>query len=130
MSVSDPLGDMLTRIRNAYMRTKRILRVPSSRFLCAILEILKKEGYILDYCCDPESPFSDVEIELKYDRSRPALKSAKRISKPGCRVYTSKNVPSVNNGLGTIIVSTSQGVLTDSEARRRGIGGELLCSLS
>jgi small subunit ribosomal protein S8 len=112
------------------MRTKGLLRVRSSRFLRAILNILKEEGYISDYRCDPESPFSEVEIELKYYKSRPALKSAKRISKPGCRVYTSKNVPAVDNGLGTIIVSTSQGVLTDSEARRRGIGGEVLCSLS
>ncbi len=131
MTINDPIADMLTRIRNAGMARRAETSMPSSKILVAIAEILKREGYILDYRVEERRPYPILTIELKYgpDR-RHAIRTIKRISKPGLRVYSSKQrLPRVQSGLGIAIVSTPQGVLSDREARRRGVGGEVLCTV-
>ena len=131
MTINDPIADMLTRIRNAGMARRAETSMPSSKILVAIAEILKREGYILDYRVEERRPYPILTIALKYgpDR-RHAIRTIKRTSKPGLRVYSSKErLPRVQSGLGIAIVSTPQGVLSDREARRRGVGGEVLCTV-
>lgn len=131
MTINDPIADMLTRIRNAGMARRTETTMPSTKILVAIAKILKGEGYILGYRVEERQPFSILTIELKYGPDRQhAIRTIKRISKPGLRVYSSKQrLPRVQSGLGIAVVSTPQGVLSDREARRRGVGGEVLCTV-
>ncbi len=130
MAMSDPIADMLTRIRNANVRKHKTVDVPSSKMKLAIADILVREGYVEKYELVDNGNFKDIRITLKYtaDGSERILSGIKRISKPGLRVYAGKeNMPKVLNGLGTAIVSTNVGVITDKEARQKGVGGEVLC---
>ncbi|MEP9398372.1 30S ribosomal protein S8 [Mesorhizobium sp. KR2-14] len=131
MSLSDPLGDMLTRIRNAYGRRKTKVSTPASRLRARVLEVLKAEGYIRDYSqVDYGNGKSEIEIELKYYDGSPVIRDIARVSKPGRRVYVSvKSIPHVANGLGISILSTPKGVMTDHEAREQNVGGEILCQV-
>jgi small subunit ribosomal protein S8 len=131
MSVNDPISDMLTRIRNAGMARKPTTSMPSTKVLVAIAQILKAEGYIADYEVIEKRPQNVLNITLRYGADkRHSIREIKRVSKPGLRVYAGKNaIPRVKSGLGIAIVSTPQGVLTGYEARRRGIGGEVLCTV-
>jgi small subunit ribosomal protein S8 len=131
MSVNDPISDMLTRIRNAGMARQTETTMPSTKILVAIAIILKQEGYISDYRVIERRPQDQLVISLRYGADRkPAIHELKRVSKPGLRVYAGKDdIPRVKSGLGIAIVSTPQGVLTGYEARRRGIGGEVLCTV-
>jgi len=131
MSMSDPLGDMLTRIRNAYGRRKTTVSTPASRLRARVLEVLKSEGYIRDFTqVDYENGKSEIEIELKYYEGEPVIREVARVSKPGRRVYVSvKSIPSVANGLGISILSTPKGVMADHEAREQNVGGEVLCQV-
>ncbi|MGC4191837.1 MAG: 30S ribosomal protein S8 [Thermomicrobiales bacterium] len=131
MSVNDPISDLLTRIRNAGMARKPELVMPSTKVLVAISAILKAEGYITDYQVIEKRPQNQLKITLSYGPDRKhAIREIKRVSKPGLRVYAGKDqLPRVRSGLGIAIVSTPEGVLTGYEARRRGIGGEVLCTV-
>jgi small subunit ribosomal protein S8 len=131
MSISDPLADMLTRIRNARMVKFESLEMPYSKLRSGVAEILKKEGYISDYQVVKDNTQGVLKIDLKYDQNRNSVISGlKRVSKPGCRVYVKSNeIPKVMSGLGIAIISTSGGILTDREARKSGVGGELLCTV-
>ena len=131
MSMSDPLGDMLTRIRNAYGRKKAKVSTPASRLRTRVLDVLKAEGYIRDYAqVDFDNGKSEIEIELKYYEGQPVIREIARISKPGRRVYVSvKSIPQVGNGLGISILSTPKGVMADHEAREQNVGGEILCQI-
>ncbi|MEW6521637.1 MAG: 30S ribosomal protein S8 [Thermodesulfobacteriota bacterium] len=131
MSISDPLADMLTRIRNARLVKFESLEMPYSKLRSGVAEILKKEGYISDYQVIKDNRQGVLKISLKYDQHRnPVISGLKRVSKPGCRIYVkSDDIPKVMSGLGIAIISTSSGILTDREARQRGIGGELLCTV-
>ena len=128
MTMTDPVADMLTRIRNANLAYKEEIEMPSSKLKVAIADILKREGYIRDYLVEPTKPQPTLRLALKYSRNRErAITGVRRISKPGLRVYAkSDEVPRVLGGLGIAIVSTSLGLLTDREARKRGVGGEVL----
>ena len=128
MSMSDPIADMLTRIRNAQLSEKPSTAMASSKLKVAIATVLKDEGYIEDFSVREVSGKSQLEIGLKYYAGRPVIEKIERVSRPGLRVYRpSKEVPRVMNGLGIAIVSTSKGVMTDRKARGLGIGGEVLC---
>lgn len=130
MAMSDPIADMLTRIRNANVRKHKTVDVPSSKMKLAIADILVREGYVEKYELVDNGNFKDIRITLKYtaDGAERILTGIKRISKPGLRVYAGKeNMPKVLNGLGTAIISTNVGVITDKEARQKGVGGEVLC---
>jgi len=128
MSMSDPIADMLTRIRNAQMTEKVSVAMPSSQLKVAIAKVLKDEGYIEDFRVACEMPKPQLEIALKYYAGRPVIEKIERISTPGLRIYRGKeDLPKVMNGLGVAIVSTSKGVMTDRKARASGIGGEVLC---
>jgi len=128
MSMSDPIADMLTRIRNAQMREDTLVRMPSSRVKLAIAKVLKDEGYIDGFKVAGEEVKPTLEIGLKYHAGRPVIEKIERVSRPGLRIYKSKDdIPRVMNGLGIAIVSTSQGVMTDRRARATGVGGEVLC---
>lgn len=131
MAISDPIADMLTRIRNALMAKHEEVLVPSSRLKLSIARILKEEGFITDYEVVRGKPQRVIKIQLKYyDHNKPAIMGIKRVSKPGLRVYVrGKEIPRVLGGLGIAIVSTSKGVKTGHQAWRQGIGGELLCSV-
>ena len=131
MSMSDPLADMLTRIRNARMVKFESLEMPHSNLKKGVAEILKKEGYISNYEVVSADVQDILKINLKYDKNDlSVITGLKRVSKPGCRVYVkSDNIPKVMSGLGISILSTSKGILTDREARRDGIGGEVLCNV-
>ena len=127
MSMHDPISDMLTRIRNAQRANKVAVAMPSSKLKCAIANVLKEEGYIEDFAVSADAK-PVLEIQLKYYAGRPVIEQIKRVSRPGLRVYKgSDEIPTVMNGLGVAIVSTSKGVMTDRKARAAGIGGELLC---
>ena len=131
MSVNDPISDMLTRIRNAGMARKSEVTMPSTKVLVAIAKILKEEGYIGEFEVVEQRPQDVLKISLRYgaDKSH-SIRELRRVSKPGLRVYAGKDaIPRVKSGLGIAIVSTPQGVLTGYEARRRGIGGEVLCTV-
>ena len=125
---TDPVADMLTRIRNANTAYTEQIDLPSSKMKAAVADILKREGYIRDYIVEPTTPQATLKIALKYSRSRErALTGVRRISKPGLRVYAKRHeVPRVLGGLGVAIISTSAGLMTDREARQRGIGGEIV----
>ncbi len=130
MSMNDPLGDLLTRIRNAQMRNKSKVSSPNSRLRESVLEVLKTEGYIRGYAVVEKDGRSEIEIELKYFDGEPVIREIERVSKPGRRVYTSvKNLPRINNGLGVTIVSTPKGVMADHDARDANVGGEILCTV-
>ena len=128
--MNDPLGDLLSRIRNAQMRNKSKVLSPNSRLRESVLEVLKNEGYIRGYAVVEREGRSEIEIELKYFDGEPVIREIERISKPGRRVYTSvRNLPRVNNGLGVAIVSTPKGVMADHDARDANVGGEILCTV-
>ena len=129
MSMNDPLGDMLTRIRNAQMRRKNKVKTPGSRLRANGLDVLRNEGYIRDYSStDFGNGRTEFEIELKYYEGEPVIRTIERVSKPGRRVYSAvSNMPRVANGLGITIVSTPKGVMADHVAREQNVGGEVLC---
>jgi small subunit ribosomal protein S8 len=130
MAMNDPLGDLLTRIRNAQMRNKSKVSSPNSRLRESVLEVLKTEGYIRGYAVVEKDGRSEIEVELKYFDGEPVIREIERVSKPGRRVYTSvKNMPRINNGLGVTIVSTPKGVMADHDARDANVGGEILCKV-
>jgi len=130
MSLNDPLGDLLSRIRNAQMRNKSKVISPNSRLRESVLDVLKNEGYIRGYAVVERDGRSEIEIELKYFDGEPVIREIERVSKPGRRVYTSvKNMPRINNGLGVTIVSTPKGVMADHDARDANVGGEILCTV-
>ena len=128
MSMSDPIADLLTRIRNAQMVNKATVAVPSSKVKVAIVQVLKDEGYIDGFEVKTEAGKSVLDIALKYYAGRPVIERIERVSRPGLRVYKgSKTLPQVMNGLGVAIVTTPRGVMTDRKARATGVGGEVLC---
>lgn len=128
MSMSDPIADMLTRIRNAQLTEKVSVRMPSSKLKKAIAQVLQDEGYIDGYVVRENSGLPEMEVALKYYAGRPVIEKIERISKPGLRIYKGRDdLPRVMNGLGVAIVSTSRGVMTDRKARSLGVGGEVLC---
>ena len=131
MAMTDPLGDMLTRIRNAQMRNKSMVRTPASKMRARVLEVLKDEGYIRGYATvEHDDGKNEIEIELKYYDGSPVIREIERVSKPGRRVYASvRNIPRVSNGLGVSILSTPMGVMADHEAREKNVGGEVLCKV-
>ena len=128
--MTDPLGDMLTRIRNAQMRGKDTVYTPASQMRGAVLGVLAEEGYIAGYTPVGEGPQAGFEVQLKYHANKPVIREIKRISKPGWRVYASvEKMPLVYNGLGISILSTSKGIMSDSAARQMNVGGEILCEV-
>ena len=130
MSMQDPIADMLTRIRNAQARAKREVLMPASKRKAAIAEVLKNEGYITSYHLVDEGQHPQLAIELKYFNGRPVIERIQRVSRPGLRVYRTRDeLPRVVGGLGVAIVSTSRGLMTDRAARGLGIGGEVICSV-
>jgi len=130
MSMSDPIADMLTRIRNAQSVEKAAVTMPSSKLKVAIAQVLKDEGYIDGFAVKGEAK-AELEIALKYYAGRPVIERIERVSRPGLRVYKGRHsIPQVQNGLGVAIVTTPQGVMTDRKARASGIGGEVLCYVS
>ena len=130
MSMQDPIGDMLTRIRNAQARAKREVAMPASRRKAAIAEVLKNEGYIVGYRTEGEGAAKQLCVELKYYRGKPVIEHVQRVSRPGLRIYKTKDqLPSIIGGLGVAIVSTSKGLMSDRDARAQGIGGEIICSV-
>jgi len=130
MPVNDPIGDLLTRIRNAQMRRRPRMSTPASRLRVRLLDVLTEEGYIRGYAQVDKDGQSEIEVELKYNDGKPAIREIKRISKPGRRVYRPcKDIPVVANGLGVAILSTPKGVLADWRAREENVGGEVLCSV-
>ena len=129
MSLSDPIGDMLARIKNAQVRNHSKVSLPSSKFKSKIADVLKSEGYIIDYKINNDKKPS-IEINLKYNSGNPVINTIERISKPGRRIFSSANsLPKINNGLGIAIVSTPQGVMTDVDARKKKLGGEIICKV-
>jgi small subunit ribosomal protein S8 len=129
MSVSDPIADMLTRIRNAVTARHDSVMVPSSRMKLAVAKILKEEGFITDYEVLKGKPHREIKLQLKYDdKNQPIISGLERVSKPGLRVYVErKEIPRVHGGLGVAILSTAKGIMIGQQAWRRGVGGELLC---
>ena len=130
MSLSDPIGDMIARIKNAQIRNHKKVQLPSSKFKEKIAEVLKSEGYIIDYKVTPESNKSHLEISLKYNSGNPVISSIQRVSKPGRRIFSrAESLPKINNGLGIAIISTPKGVMTDIDARKQKVGGEIICKV-
>ena len=130
MAMTDPLGDMLTRIRNGQRARKDSVLTPASKLRARVLDVLQREGYIRGYSEEQMGPAAGIRIELKYFEGQPAIKSIARVSKPGRRVSSgSKELPKVRNGLGITIVSTPRGVLSDAEARDQNVGGEVLAEV-
>ena len=130
MSLNDTIGDMLARIKNSQLRNHKKVELPSSKFKIKIAEVLKNEGYIKEYKVsdDPKKPL--LEIELKYNSGSPVISSIQRVSKPGRRIFSSaESLPKINNGLGIAIVSTPKGVMSDGDARKQKIGGEIICKV-
>lgn len=129
MAMSDPLGDLLTRIRNGQRSGKSKVRAPASKLRANVLDVLKREGYIRDYRTEETGPgLAEVEVELKYNEGAPVIQEIARVSRPGRRVYSKiKELPRVYNGLGITILSTPRGVMSDQEARAANVGGEVLC---
>ena len=129
MSLSDPIGDMLARIKNAQVRNHSKVSLPSSKFKSKIADVLKAEGYIIDYKINDDKKPS-IEINLKYNSGNPVINTIERISKPGRRIFSSADsLPKINNGLGIAIISTPKGVMTDIDARKQRIGGEIICKV-
>jgi len=130
MALTDPLGDMLTRIRNGQRAKKDSVMTPASKLRASVLEVLKREGYIRGYSEEELAGHAGLRVELKYFEGQPAIKHVARVSKPGRRVYSgSKELPRIRNGLGITIVSTPKGVLSDAEARDQNVGGEVLAEV-
>jgi small subunit ribosomal protein S8 len=130
MALTDPLGDMLTRIRNGQRARKDSVLSPASKLRTRVLDVLQREGYIRGYSEEQMGPAAGIRIELKYFEGQPAIKHVARVSKPGRRVYSgSQDLPRVRNGLGITIVSTPKGVLSDAEAREQNVGGEVLAEV-
>ena len=130
MSLSDPIGDMIARIKNAQIRNHKKVQLPSSKFKVKIAEVLKSEGYIIDYKVSQESNKPYLEICLKYNSGNPVISSIQRVSKPGRRIFSrAESLPKINNGLGIAIISTPKGVMTDIDARKQKIGGEIICKV-
>ncbi|MAH52180.1 MAG: 30S ribosomal protein S8 [Candidatus Pelagibacter sp.] len=130
MSLSDPIGDMISRIKNAQMRYHKKVQLPSSKFKVKIAEVLKAEGYIIDYKISSELNKFKLEISLKYSSGNPVISSIQRVSKPGRRIFSSvESLPKINNGLGIAIISTPKGVMSDIDARKQKIGGEIICKV-
>ena len=131
MTLVDPIGDMLTRIRNGQMRSLNKIVIPFSNFRLKILEVLKKEGYIINFnISDDKNKIKSILVDLKYYEGQPVIKEIKRISKPGRRVYSrADSIPRVLNGLGLAILSTSKGVMSDTEAVINNLGGEIICRI-
>jgi len=130
MSLSDPIGDMLVRIKNSLLRNHKKVKLPSSKFKIRIAEVLKAEGYIIDYKIYEEEKKQNLEINLKYNSGNPVISTIERVSKPGRRIFSSADsLPKINNGLGIAIVSTPKGVMTDIDARKQKIGGEIICKV-
>jgi small subunit ribosomal protein S8 len=128
MSMSDPIADMLTRIRNAQAVDKAVVKMPSSKLKIAIAQVLKDEGYIDGFAVQNEGGKSELAISLKYYAGRPVIERIERVSRPGLRIYKGRDaIPQVMNGLGVAIVTTPKGVMTDRKARQTGVGGEVLC---
>ena len=129
MTLVDPIGDMLTRIRNGQMRSLNKINIPFSNFRLKILEVLKKEGYIIDFNINNgEKKIKFLSVDLKYYEGQPVIKEIKRVSKPGRRVYSrATSIPKVLNGLGLAILSTSKGVMSDTDAIKNNLGGEIIC---
>ena len=131
MSLSDPIGDMIARIKNAQLRNHKKLEMPSSNFKVKIADVLKNEGFIIDYKVNKkETNKADLMINLKYNSGSPVISTIERISKPGRRIFSSaESLPKINNGLGIAIISTPKGVMTDIDARKQKLGGEIICKV-
>ena len=130
MSLSDPIGDMIARIKNAQMRNHKTVELPSSNVKIKISDILKSEGYIHDYKTNSENNKSILLIYLKYHSGNPVISAIERVSKPGRRIFSrAESLPKINNGLGIAIVSTPKGVMTDIDARKQKVGGEIICKV-
>lgn len=128
MSMSDPIADMLTRIRNAQAVDKSVVKMPSSKLKVAIAQVLKDEGYIDGFGVKNDEGKAELEISLKYYAGKPVIERIERVSRPGLRIYKGRDaIPQVMNGLGVAIVTTPKGVMTDRKARQTGVGGEVLC---
>ena len=129
MTLTDPIGDMIARIRNAQVRLLNNVKIPSSKFRVKILEILKQEGYISDYkLLSGVDEKNSISVDLKYNNGLPVIKEIKRISKPGRRIYAkARSIAKIQNGLGLAIVSTSIGIMSDNDARTKNVGGEIIC---
>ena len=130
MSLSDPIGDMIARVKNAQSRNHKNVELPSSNFKSKIADILKNEGFIKDFKIKSENNKSILLLELKYHSGNPVINAFERVSKPGRRIFSSaESLPKINNGLGIAIVSTPQGVMTDVDARKKKLGGEIICKV-
>ena len=131
MSLSDPIGDMIARIKNAQVRNHKKLELPSSNFKVKIADVLKNEGFIIDYKVNKkETNKADLMINLKYNAGSPVISTIERISKPGRRIFSrAQSLPKINNGLGIAIISTPKGVMTDIDARKQKLGGEIICKV-
>jgi len=131
MSLTDPIADMITRIRNAQLRNLKNVNIPNSKLRAKILDVLKNEGYILDYkISQDEKTNKHLSVKLKYNNGTPVIQEISRISKPGRRIYTkAESIPRIQNGLGIAIVSTSMGIMTDNDARLKNVGGEIICKV-
>ena len=130
MNLSDPIGDMFTRIRNGQLRSLSFVKIPASKFRLKILEVLKAEGYIKNILVEDEKNKRNLKVDLKYYEGNPVIKEIKRVSKPGRRVYSrASSIPRIQNGLGLSILSTSKGVMSDIEARKNNLGGEIICRI-
>ena len=130
MSLSDPIGDMIARIKNASLRNYKKVEIPSSKFKTKIADVLKNEGYIIDYKVNNVDGKDWLLIDLKYNSGNPVINTIQRISKPGRRIFSSaESLPKVSNGLGIAIISTPKGVMTDQDARKNQVGGEIICKV-
>ena len=130
MSLSDPIGDMIARVKNAQSRNHKKVELPSSNFKVKIAEILKNEGFVKDFKVNSENNKNLLSLELKYHSGNPVINTFERVSKPGRRIFSSANgLPKINNGLGIAIVSTPKGVMTDLDARKHRLGGEIICKV-
>ncbi|RZO62159.1 MAG: 30S ribosomal protein S8 [Candidatus Pelagibacterales bacterium] len=131
MSLTDPIADMIARIKNGNMRGLKVIKMPSSVFKLKILDVLKNEGFIIDYKINDEADIKNkILINLKYNEGSPVISDIERVSKPGRRIYSSaSSLPKINNGLGIAILSTPKGVMTDIDARKNKIGGEVICKV-
>ena len=130
MSLSDPIGDMIARVKNAQARNHKKVELPSSNFKTKIAEILKNEGFVKDYKINSEKNKNTLLLELKYHSGNPVISTFERVSKPGRRIFSSADgLPKINNGLGIAIISTPKGVMTDLDARKQRVGGEIICKV-
>ena len=129
MSIADPIGDMITRIRNGQMRLSSTVMIPASKFRTKVLDVLRSEGYISNYkLLSDINNKNNISVDLKYNNGLPVIKEIKRVSKPGRRIYArAESIPKIQNGLGLAIVSTSKGIMTDADARIKKVGGEIIC---